>query len=93
MEGDEAEREKIYELFEKAVKDYICKRGPVSIKWTVIWLACSGSSLESSFSFYGFIFTPIWQLKKTAGTLDITDLLNPLFEDLWYYTSLYILSL
>ncbi|MCI4392483.1 hypothetical protein PGIGA_G00146400 [Pangasianodon gigas] len=24
MEGDEAEREKIYELFEKAVKDYIC---------------------------------------------------------------------
>lgn len=27
MEGDEAEREKIYELFEKAAKDYICKRG------------------------------------------------------------------
>lgn len=42
-EGDEAEREKIYELFEKAVKDYICKRGPVSTKktagWTALWRA------------------------------------------------------
>lgn len=32
-EGDEAEREKIYELFEKAVKDYICKCGSISIKY------------------------------------------------------------
>lgn len=86
VEGDEAEREKIYELFEKAVTDYICKRGTVSVKrlneqWSDS-LAHPIASSEISLVFFFFyivvaLFLPcIWQLKRTAGMLCITDLLK-----------------
>lgn len=84
VEGDEAEREKIYELFEKAVTDYICKRGTVSVKrlneqWSDS-LAHPIASSEISFIFFYIVvalFLPrIWQLKRTAGMLYITDLLK-----------------
>lgn len=58
-EGDEAEREKMYELFEKAAKDYICKPGSVSAK-------CLNEQFVQLFHLfiYLFIYSPIWQPER-----------------------------
>lgn len=75
VEGDEAEREKIYELFEKAVTDYICKRGTVSVKrlneqWSDS-LAHTIASSEISLMFFflhccGFVFTLHLAVKENS---------------------------
>lgn len=44
MASESSEREKVYELFERAVKDYICKLLIYAVKFTV---------LDSD---YGFLF-------------------------------------
>lgn len=36
MASEISEREKVYELFERAVKDYICKSFKNALKWVVL---------------------------------------------------------